>query len=128
MSGNAYQQQAVTTANPAQLVLMLYDGVLTAVARARAAEPLSLEGLPVVNHELQRAQDILTELMVTLDRERGGTVAESLARLYDFSLDRLIRANVSKDLSLLDPVVEVVRSLRDAWEAACCNPPVAATG
>lgn len=128
MSANPYQQQAVATASPAQLVLMLYDGILGAMARARQAHANEgLAGLAVANRELQRAQDIVTELLVTLDREKGGSVAQSLIRLYDFCLDRLIRANVSKDLELLDPVVEVVQNLRDAWEAACCRQ-VAATG
>jgi flagellar protein FliS len=127
MSPNPYQQQAIATASPAQLVLMLYDGVLAAIARAEKAQGEGLAGLATVNHELQRAQDIITELLVTLDRERGGAVALSLVRLYDFSLDRLIRANVSKNLELIKPVVEVMQNLRDAWEAACCRQ-VAATG
>lgn len=127
MSMNLYQQQAVATASPAQLVLMLYDGVLAAIARAKKAHEDGFVGIALVNLELQRAQDIITELLVTLDRDRGGAVALSLVRLYDFSLDRLIRANVSKNMELLDPVVEVVQNLRDAWEAACCRQ-VAATG
>lgn len=127
MSANPYQQQAVATASPAQLVLMLYDGVLAAMARAEKAHADGLAGLAIVNNELQRAQDILTELLVTLDQDKGGAVAQSLARLYDFCLDRLIRANISKDFTLLTPVVEVVQNLRDAWEAACCRQ-VAATG
>jgi flagellar protein FliS len=127
MNSNPYQQQAVATANPAQLVLMLYDAALAAITRACHAHADGFAGLPVVNEELQRAQAILTELLVTLDMERGGQVAKSMAALYDFCLDRLVRANVSKDLALLDPVVDVVRDLRNAWEQACCSP-VAAVG
>lgn len=127
MTMNPYRQQQVATASPAQLVLMLYDGALAAVGRARSAQAEGLAGIPVVNRELQRAQDIVSELLVTLDADRGGGVAQSLARLYDFTLDRLIRANISKDLTLLEPVVEVLQNLRDAWEAACCRQ-VAATG
>lgn len=124
---NPYQEQQVNTASPAQLVLMLYDGIISSVGRARRAHGEGFTGIPEVNRELQRAQDIISELLMTLDRERGGSVATSLVRLYDFCLDRLIRANISKDMTLLDPVVEVVTNLRDAWEAACCNP-VAAVG
>lgn len=127
MSVNPYQQQAVATASPAQLVLMLYDGILASLGRAKQAQKEGISGIPAVNRELQRAQDIITELLVTLDRDKGGTVAQSLVRLYDFCLDRLVRANLSKDLTLLDPVHDVVRDLRDAWESACCRP-IAATG
>src|SRR5688500_5605756 len=115
MSANPYQQQAVATASPAQLVLLLYDGAIGAVPRARPAHRHGFACLPVVNEELQRAQAIVSELLFSLDREKGGKVAESMATLYDFCLDRLIRANVSKDLTLVDPVVEVLTGLRDAW-------------
>lgn len=129
MSVNPYQQQAVATANPAQLVLMLYDGAIGAVVRARQAQGEGLGGVAVVNEELQRGQAIISELLFSLDREKGGQVAQSMASLYDFCLDRLIRANVSKDMTLLDPVVEVLTGLRDAWDMACCNVPAAvATG
>lgn len=129
MSANPYQQQAVATASPAQLVLMLYDGAIGAVLRARQAHGEGFAGVPVVNEELQRAQAIVSELLFTLDRDKGGKVAESMASLYDFCLDRLIRANVGKDMTLLDPVVEVLTGLRDAWEMACVNvPATAATG
>jgi flagellar protein FliS len=121
MTSNPYQQQSIATAGPAQLVLMMYDGALAAIARARQAQAEGLKGLPVVNDELQRAQAIIRELLFTLDHEKGGAVAANMASLYDFSIDRLIRANVSKDLTLLDPVVAVVQDLRDAWEASCCR-------
>lgn len=127
---NPYQEQAIATAGPAQLVLMMYDGVLSGVAKAMQAQGEgTLESLEVVNHELQRAQNILTELLITLDRDKGGEIARSMAALYDFAIDRLVRANVTKDLSLLEPVRTVIGDLRDAWEAACCGVvPAAATG
>lgn len=119
-SRDAYRNQAVQTASPAQLVLMLYDGVLAALVRARLADGQP-GGLEIVNRELQRAQDILTELTVTLDHERGGQIAANLAALYDFCLDRLLSANLTKELQLLDDVEPVVRELREAWDLACCQ-------
>ena len=116
---NPYQTQAVETANPAKLVLMLYDRALLAITRSRtAAGPTAIE---TVNTELLRAQDILTELLVTLDHERGGAVASSLASLYEFCLERLALANVRKDMGLLDEVEPVIQGLRDAWEQSCCG-------
>jgi flagellar secretion chaperone FliS len=121
-ASNPYQQQAAETASPAKLVLMLYDGVLTAIERVRYAGPRGEN--EIVNRELQRAQDIITELTVTLDRDRGGAVAANLAALYDFCMDRLITANVRKDIAVLEEVEPVVRGLRDAWDEACCRVPV----
>ncbi len=121
---NPYQTQAVETAGPAKLVLMLYDRTLLAITRSRTASgPLAIQ---TVNTELLRAQDILTELLVTLDHERGGAVASNLASLYEFCLERLALANVRKDMALLDDVEPVVQSLRDAWEQSCCGVAAAA--
>jgi flagellar protein FliS len=106
-----YQTSAVETASPAQLVLMLYDGALAAIVRARLSA-----GAEAVNRELLKAQDIVSELLVTLDHGRGGALAANLASLYGFCLDRLVAANLRKDLSLLDDVEPVLRGLRDAWE------------
>lgn len=123
---NPYQTEAVTTAGPAQLVLMLFDRVLVAVARA--THPSAGDGSPaaiqLVNHELQRAQDILRELQLALDREQGGQIAANLDALYDFCIDRLVTANITKDLSGLEPVTRTVQELRDAWDEACCRTPV----
>jgi flagellar secretion chaperone FliS len=114
-SNDVYQQQAVTTASPAQLVLMCYDGVLAAVTRARQGDR------EVRNRELQRAQAILTELQVTLDHEQGGDIARNLDGLYGFCIAELVKANVSGDLTDLDGVVDVVAELREAWHESCCS-------
>lgn len=121
-SRSHYQSQAVETAGPAQLVLMLYDGALAALTRSEQA--LAAEtpagSMEIANRELQRAQDIVTELRVTLDLEGGGAIAANLAALYDFCLDRLITANVSKDPTELPVVRTVIADLREAWATACC--------
>lgn len=114
MYGNRYVAQQVETASPAQLVTMLYDGALAAIARARA-QPDDPE---TVNRELQRAQAIVTELRVTLDFERGGELATRLSALYGWFLDQLVSANLAKDLDALEPVVQQLIAVRDAWETA----------
>jgi flagellar protein FliS len=122
-----YQAQAVETASPAQLVLMLYDGALAAMVRARLGDEQP-DRVEVIHGELTKAQAIITELLVTLDLERGGVIAANLASLYDFCLDRLLSANLSKDLSQLDAVEAVVRDLRDAWEQSCVTGLTAVAG
>lgn len=115
---NEYQARSVETASPAQLVLMLYDRILVGTLRARQADERH-----VVNHELGRVQQILAELTITLDHERGGEIAARLHALYDFCRDRVVKANLKNDLVLLDDVDAVVRELRDAWEEGCVNSP-----
>lgn len=115
--GRHYQTQAVETASPAQLVLMLYDRALQSLVQVQQA---SLpEDLEFINRELQRAQDIVTELRLALDFEQGGTIATQLSSLYGFCLERLIEANVRKKLDLVEEVRSVLAGLRDAWDQAC---------
>lgn len=122
-SRSVYQSEAALTAGPAQLVLMLYDGALSSVRQAEAvlASETSPDRIDRAHRELGRAQDIITELSVTLDRAQGGTVAASLSSLYDFCLERLLAANLSKDPAGLDAVASVLSQLRDAWAEACCG-------
>jgi len=113
-----YRATAILTASPGQLVLMLYDGVLKAIALARqgfdtpAEDPRRIE---VINHQLLKAQAILTELQNGLNMEVGGEFARTMHRLYDYHNRRLLEANLRKQV---EPVIEVerlVRELRDAW-------------
>ena len=119
IADNPYRQQSVETAGPAQLVLMLFDRALVGILRARQANgPGAFE---VWNRELVRAQDILTELLVTLDHQAGGEIAANLSSLYTFCIERLIEANLRKDVAILDEVDALVRPIRDTWAEACCG-------
>jgi len=112
-----YRAGAVSTAQPAQLVTMLYDAAIAAVNRAGAAldGPATADSVTRAHDELTRAQDIVLELQLSLDHDRGGEIAGSLDQLYDFCLDRLVAANTSKSAVLLPAVSSVLAELRDAW-------------
>jgi flagellar secretion chaperone FliS len=113
-----YQTQAVLTASPGQLVLMLYDAALRFLAQARAA----LEGdqndwhrFEVINEKIKRTQNIISELRGTLNHNASAEIAADLDRLYEYYNRRLFEANIKKDVS---PVIEVeglLRELRDGW-------------
>src|SRR5262245_51332640 len=113
-----YRTNAILTASPGQLVLMLYDGALKAIALARegfnapADDPRRIE---LINQQLLKAQAILVELQNGLNLDSGGEFARTMHRLYDYHNRRLLEANVRKQV---EPVIEVerlVRELRDAW-------------
>ena len=110
----SYQTQAVQTAGPGQLVLMCYDGLLTAITRAQQAETPEELGA-----ELIRAQQIVTELEYALDHDKGGDIARDLAALYGYCFRELVAANLAKDTSNLASVQRVVVELREGFEVAC---------
>lgn len=115
MSVNAYQvykQTQVNTASQGELILMLFDG---AIRFSNQARQLILEGdLEGANAKLIRAQDIMTEFMISLDMNQG-EIAQNLYRLYDFIHNCLVQANVKKDVTLIDEAVRFLTELRDTW-------------
>lgn len=113
-----YRSNAVLTASPGQLVLMLYDGALKAMAIAIDTFDRPEEDsrrIEVINHQLQKTQNILAELQNGLNLEAGGEFAQTLYRLYDYHNRRLFEANLKKDVTIIREVEGLVRSLRDAW-------------
>lgn len=119
-----YRANAVLTASPGQLVLMLYDAALKSLALARDAFDRPEEDfrrIEVINTHLIKAQAIINELASGLNYEAGGEVARQLQRLYDYHLNRLFEANLRKNV---EPVIEVerlLRELRDAWAEMLAN-------
>lgn len=117
-SARAYQAQAVLTASPGQLVLMLFDGALRFLNQAKEALAWPEDNTrryEVINTSLVKAQNIITELRATLNLEDGGEYASNLDRLYDYYLRRLFEANIRKQV---EPVIEVehlLRQIRDGW-------------
>ena len=117
-AGHHYAQTEVSTVTPARLVLLMYDAVLAAVEIARTALTSERPDLEVVSQQLTRAQQLVTELEVALDHERGGQIAASLQGLYDYARRRLVDANLSKDPGPLDEVTRIIGDLREAWASS----------
>lgn len=115
---NAYRQIGVETgvasASPHHLVLMLYDGLLESVARARLA--MTAGEIELKCRQIGRAVRILDEgLIATLDMDAGGEIAQNLRGLYQYAVLRLTWSNLRNDPALLDEVDRLIRPLREAW-------------
>jgi flagellar protein FliS len=95
---------------------MLYDRALAAIARSEwALKNVELGSIELAHQELTRAQDIVTELMLSLDHDKGGEISASLNAIYEFCLERLTHANVNKDAAALPFVTKSLTDLRTAW-------------
>lgn len=110
-----YRKNAVVTASPLQLVIMLYDGCLKFMDQAKLA--MEQKRHYDQNQNFQRAQNIVTELTSTLDTKQGGEIAQNLAALYNYVYDRLVAANINDDLEALDQATQVMIELRSSWAA-----------
>lgn len=113
---NPYQQYRdtqVKTANQGKLILLLYDGAIRFLREAEAA--LAVKKYDTVNTSIVRTQDILTELIVSLNM-KAGDISANLYRIYDYLNRRLIEANVRKDVVILREVIGHLLDLRAVWD------------
>ena len=128
----AYRETGVKTASKGRLIVMLYDGAIkeltTAKDKIRLDGRVELYDLDRFNASCIRAQEIITELMISLDTQEGGEIAENLMALYIFFNQELLQANVHRDKKKIVFVLEMMTSLRDSWAQAVNSAPVLETG
>lgn len=111
---NVSVETAVKTADPHQLVLMLYDGAIAACQAAGGHIKARRHGDKAL--ALSKATRIVDEgLKVSLDTSAGGELALRLRDLYDYMIMRLLAANLRNDLAALDEVTKLLEDLRGAW-------------
>lgn len=115
-SVQAYRQTRVKTASPGRLVVMLYDEALRQIDLALASLDNGPADYDTVNRAILKAQDVMTELTVSLDLDQGGDIAQNLFRLYLFFSDRLVSANLQKDAAPLKEIRAMIENLRGAWQ------------
>ena len=114
---HAYRQTRVKTASQGQLIVMLYDEGLKQLRIAENELGGSEPKLDSAHNAIIRAQDIVTELMVSLDFEKGGDIAQNLFHLYMYFNQKLADANMSKEPSAIEEVYNLMADLREAWVA-----------
>lgn len=112
-AGDQYLRNAVLTASPEQLQLMLYDGAIRFTTQAR--EALAAKDIEQTHNLLTRAQRILIEMQNGLRPEVAPEICQQMASLYNFVYRRLVEANVNKDLQALEEAVEILRHMRETW-------------
>jgi flagellar protein FliS len=112
---NAYKQNSVNMASQEQLLLMLVDGAVkyTKVARLAILE----KNMVRAHKELVRVQDIFLELMITMDKDVGSYM-QDLYEIYEFIKNELIKANIKKDVQIIDRVLPLIEDVRDMWHEA----------
>lgn len=108
----AYQQNSVTQSTPGELTLMLYNGCLKFLNQAKKG--IETKDIELKNTNIQKAQNILRELMITLDPSQA--ISQSMASLYEYMINRLVEANINNDAALVDEVYGLTTEFRDTWK------------
>ncbi|MEL3909091.1 MAG: flagellar export chaperone FliS [Treponemataceae bacterium] len=116
---NAYRETQIKTASQGSLILMLYDEAIKQIGAAldlMQESKIKPSDIEKINACILKVQEIVTELMASLDLERGGEIATNLLSIYSFFNQQLLEANIKKVSKPLVDVKGMMEELRDAWQ------------
>ena len=111
---NAYLESRIESADPLQLVRLLYQGAITSVKEAGMY--LAAGNITARSRSISKAHAILGELAAALDHNRGGELSQRLALLYDYMQRRLLEANFRQIAAPLEEVLALLETLGEAWD------------
>lgn len=113
----AYNQvnidSTLMAADPHQVILMMYDGLLESIAKVKGA--IERKDLAVKSQMITKAVNILSALDNALDAEAEPKISETFSSLYQYCIQRLNDTNITLDVSALDEVSNLLKPIRDAW-------------
>ncbi|WP_372741706.1 flagellar export chaperone FliS [Neptunomonas sp.] len=110
---NVDLRSAVETASPKELISMLVDGALTAMAKAMGA--IERKEISARTQQLNKANDIILGLKDFLDHEKGGEIATNLDALYDYMIRTLLHANRTNDAAKVQEVMTLMLQIKSGW-------------
>jgi len=120
-----YQRTAVESDTPLELVVKLYDGAISNLARARDAA--ACKDLRARRDGLSKAMAIVNQLQSSLDMNAGGDISKSLDGLYTYVIGRLVDANIKRDETAIDEVSRLLSTLRTGWQQIASSQAATAT-
>lgn len=112
-ASSEYLKNAVMTASPEQLQLMLYDGAIRFTLRGRAG--LESKDYEVAFNGFERAQRIVLQLIAGLNRDVNPRLVDQMRSLYHFIYDRLVEANARHNIQAVDDALRILRHQRETW-------------
>ncbi len=114
-----YRSMQILSSRPERLILLLYDGAIKFIRQGQKS--LENERMEEAHNNLIRAQNILVELMGSLNFDKGGEIASNLFRIYEFMHHTLVQANIKKEPEPLGRICEQLKHLRESWFTALKN-------
>jgi len=112
---NAYRQTKVKTASQGRLIVMLYDEAVKQLDLAIEEIRKPDRKLDKFHNSIVKTQDIITELMASLDFDKGGDIAQNLYNLYMYFNQQLLQSNMNKTTESLEEIKNMMSDLRGAW-------------
>ncbi|MEE8208965.1 MAG: flagellar export chaperone FliS [Nitrosomonadaceae bacterium] len=115
-----YKKSQIETADQLTLILMLYDRAILLLDKAK--KEILEKKHEEKHHSLTKARDIVFELIQSLDQDKGGEIAFSLLRLYDFVVREIMNADTNQNTKSIDNAKGILSELRKSWKDIKTNP------
>jgi flagellar protein FliS len=111
---NAYLESRILSAEPVELICLLYQGAISEVREAR--RHLQDKNIRARSKSITKVHDILSELTTILDHQQGGQIAKNLAQLYDYMMRRITEANFRQIDEPLAEMLGLLTTLKEGWD------------
>ena len=118
-ASSRYREMEVLAMPPARRLVMLYSHLLVMLKQAR--RHIERGEIELRGERLLRAEEIVRELLMSLDHDAGGSLATSLDSIYRWLLGEFVGIHLKPDVARLDAVIVVVADLHEAWEGAAAQ-------
>ena len=121
---SAYRETRIKTAGQGQLIIMLYDAAIKQLDSALENIQLNTgvkkdpSRIEKIGKSVLKTQEIVTELMVSLDMEAGGEIASNLFALYTWFNRELLESSIAQDAKRIAVVRGMLADLRGSWHEA----------
>jgi|TARA_R110000787_G_scaffold77726_2_gene170774 flagellar secretion chaperone FliS len=112
--GRGAVESEVNFASPHRIIQMLMEGALSKIATARGC--IARNDIAEKSRQITWGMNIIQGLRTSLDAQKGGEVAANLDALYEYMGRRLLEANVSNDVAILDEVSSLLMEVKAGWD------------
>jgi flagellar protein FliS len=112
---NVYKTNTVNYASKEQLLLMLVEGAVKFCKIGR--QSIIDKDVKKAHDSLVRTQEIFSELMISLDTTQGDWAVQ-LFEVYAFIKQKLIEANMKKDVEIINEILPIIEDINETWKEA----------
>ena len=116
----SYRKTNVVTADPLRLVIMCYEEAVDSLKLAK--QKIIDKDYEAKAKAINKYQDIINELMCSLDFEKGGVIAKNLSSLYNYMSRKILSGDVKRDIGAIDEVIGMLTELLSAWQEVASKP------
>jgi flagellar protein FliS len=120
-ASSTYKETRIKTAGQGQLIVMLYDESVKQLTKAielleaNQSEKKDPGRIELISKAIMKTEEIITELMISLDFEQGGEIAKQLFSLYTWFNRELLESNITQDIGRMTAVKNMLADLRNTW-------------